>query len=77
MRNRRAEERHHRVADELLDRAAVSLELAADPGVIGPEHGTDVLGIEPFRLLREADEVAEEDGDDFSLLSRRTRCGQR
>ena len=30
VRDRRAEERHHRVADELLDRAAVALELRAE-----------------------------------------------
>ena len=34
VRDRRAEERHHRVADELLDRAAVALELGAQPRVV-------------------------------------------
>jgi hypothetical protein len=34
MRNRSAEERDNRVADELIDRAAVSLELVAKPGVM-------------------------------------------
>ena len=34
VRHRRAEDRHHRVADELLDRAAEALDLAGDTFVI-------------------------------------------
>ena len=34
VRGRRAEERHHRIADELLDGAAVALELGADALVV-------------------------------------------
>ena len=47
---RRAEERHHRVADELLDGAAVSFELGANALVVRPEDRLDVLGIQ--RLAR-------------------------
>ena len=57
---RRAEERHHRVADELLDRAAVPFELGADALVVRPENRLDVLRVERLRARREADEVAEE-----------------
>jgi len=45
MRRRRTEERHHRVADELLDRAPVALELVLEAGLIGDEERGDVLGI--------------------------------
>ena len=64
---RRAEERHHRVADELLDRAAVALELGADALVVRAEERLDVLGVERLRACGEADEVAEDDRDDLAL----------
>ena len=46
VRDRRAEHGHDRVADELLDRAAVSLELLAHAREIRREQGAHVLGIE-------------------------------
>ena len=67
-----AEERHHRVADELLDRAAVALELGAHALVVGAEYRLDVLGIERLGLRREPDEVAEDDRDDLPLSPRCT-----
>ena len=67
VRGRRAEERHHRVADELLDGAAVALELGADALVVRAEERLDVLGVELLGPLREADEVAEDDRDDLAL----------
>ena len=36
----------------------------------GRLHGAHVLGIEPLRLAREADEIGEQDGDDLALFSR-------
>ena len=54
VRDRRAEQRHHGVADELLDRAAVALELRADALVVRAEHRLDVLGVERLRLRGEA-----------------------
>ena len=48
VRDRRAEDRHHRVADELLDRAAVPLELAAEPRVVRRERRAHVLRVEPL-----------------------------
>ena len=72
MRSRRAEERHDRVSDELLDGAAVALELRADTVVVWAENGAHLLGIELLGLCGEADEVAEEDGDDLALLA----CGR-
>jgi hypothetical protein len=68
VRDGRAEERHHGVADELLDRAVVPLELAAQPGVARGERGAHVLVVELFRLRGEADEVGEEHSHDLPLF---------
>ncbi len=81
-RRRRAEDRHHGVADELLHRAAVALELEAHALVIAGEDRPHVFGIELLGLRGEADEVGEEDGDDLALLLRarglgRERCRAR
>jgi hypothetical protein len=77
VRDRRAEHRHHGVADELLDRAAEPLELLPQPPVIRPDPRPHVLGIDSVRSRREADQVAEQDGDDFPLLPGRRCLGQR
>ena len=44
VRDRRAEERHHRVADELLDRSAETLELGAQMRVVRREHARTSSG---------------------------------
>ncbi len=67
VRRRSAEQRHGRVPDELLDRAAVALELLADALVVRAEERCDVLRIHRLRTRREADEVAEHDRDDLSF----------
>ena len=78
MRGRRAEQRHHRVADELLDGAAMALELGADALVVRAEERLDVLGIHRLGPGGEADEVAEDDRDDLALAARcARRHGQR
>jgi hypothetical protein len=56
VRNRRTEERHDRIADELLHRAAEPLELASQALVIGTEDRLDVFGVE-LLARREADQV--------------------
>src|SRR5262249_34515724 len=48
VRDGRAEERHHRIADELLHRPAVALELAPYMRVVRIEKRADVLWIEAF-----------------------------
>ena len=68
VRERRPEERHHRVADELLHRPAEVLELPAQPRVIRREQLAHVLRIHPLGPRREPNEVGEEDGDDLPLL---------
>ena len=70
VRDRRAEDGHHRVADELLDRAAEALELGAQARVVGPQERPDVLWVELLGARREADEVGEEHRDDLALLAR-------
>ena len=70
VRHRRAEQRHHSVADELLHRAAVVFELRANARVVRAEDGLHVLRVHRLRLRREADEVAEQDRDDFALSAR-------
>jgi hypothetical protein len=75
VRDGRAEERHDRVPDEFLHRAAVPLELGANPRVVGPQDRLHVLRIERLRPRGEAHEVAEEDGDDLSLAASLARHG--
>ncbi len=70
MRDGCAEERHHRVADELLDRPAEALELAPHVRVVGREHRADILRIELLRACREADEIDEEHRHDLPFLPR-------
>src|SRR5207245_8332133 len=66
-RDRRTEQRHHCVADELLHHPAPALELVAQALVVRREDSLDVLRIEPLGLRREADEVGEEDGENLAL----------
>src|SRR5581483_6586859 len=74
---RHPEDRHHRVADELLERPAVPLDRRAGDVEV-PGH--DVA--DRFRIARlgeggRARDVAEEDGDDLPLLARRRRGERR
>ena len=55
MRERSPEERHHRVADELLDGPAALLELAAQPLPVRREHGANLLRIELLGTRGETD----------------------
>ena len=65
--NGRAEESHHRIADELLHRAAEPLELATQALVVGTENRLDVFGIELLCTRCEADEVGEQHRHHFAL----------
>src|SRR5581483_10830367 len=69
VRGGRAEERHHRVADELLDRAAEAFELGPQRGLQPLEERGDVLGVERLRARREAREIAEQDRHDLALAA--------
>ena len=70
VRGRCSEERHDRVADELLHGAAVALELCPDALVVRAEECLDVFGIHRLGACGEADEVAEDDRDDLALAPR-------
>ena len=71
VRDRGAEDRHHRVADELLDGAAEALELVPEAGVVRAEQRAHLLGIHLLGARREADEIGEEHGHDLALLEPR------
>jgi hypothetical protein len=71
VRDRRPEDREHAVAEELGHPSAVALDLALDPRVERPERALHLLRIGAVRPRREADEVAEQHGDEPPLL--RTR----
>ncbi len=75
MRDRRAEDAHDCVADELLDCPSVTLELVPQPVVIRRENCANVLGVEPLGASRRADEVGEDHRDDLPLFS--TQCRHR
>ena len=77
VRDRRAEDGHDRVADELLDGASEALELRAHLRVVGLEQAAHILRIHALGACREADEVAEEAGDDLALLARAAPALQR
>ena len=70
VRDRCAEHRHDRIADELLDGAAVALELGAHLRVVRLQQPAHVLRVHALGARGEADEVAEEAGDDLALLAR-------
>src|SRR5439155_12046138 len=74
VRGRRPEQRHHRVADELLYGPAAFLELTAQPLPVRREHGADILRIELLGPRGETDEICEKHGDDLALLARRLTC---
>ena len=67
VRDRRAEDRHRRVADELLHGAAVAFELRTYAGVVAAELGGDVLRVELLRARGETDQIGEQDRDDLPL----------
>ena len=79
LRDRRAPERHHGVADELLDAAAVALDHVPRRLEVAREELARLLGVAALGLRREADEVGEEDGDDAPLGNGRGSggCGRR
>jgi len=69
VRDRRPEDTHDCVADELLHGSSELLELSAHLLVVRPEDVPNVLGVELLGARGEANEVHEEHGDDPPLLS--------
>src|SRR5262249_9174747 len=68
VRGRGAPDANDRVADELPDGSAESLDLPPELCVIRAETRENVLRIRSLRCGREADEVAKENADDLALL---------
>ena len=61
VRDRRPEQRHHPVAEELVDRPFVVVHLVQDHLEGAVHDGVDVFGVELFRHRREARHVREQD----------------
>jgi hypothetical protein len=70
------EDRHDRIADELVEGAPKPLDLPTQPDVVGAQHGPDVLGVGLVRTCREANKVAEQHGNDLALLVGRSVCSR-
>ncbi len=74
---RKAEHGHDRVADELLDHAAVPLQLRPHCVEVARHHLAQGLGVELLAHRRRALEIGEDDGHDFPELLRRRRFRER
>ena len=66
-----APDRHHRVADELLDCPPVALDDVTGELEVAREELAGRLGVAPFGERREAHEIGEEDRHDAALGDRR------
>jgi hypothetical protein len=73
VRDRRAENRHHVVADVLVDGAAEALDLVAQAAQAALHEALDRLGIHLLRHRRVTRQVGEDDGYLAALLRERTR----
>ena len=62
-----AEHRHHRVADELLDRAFVGLDDLLHPLEIAGEQTLEGLRVDRLAKRSRADDIAEQDGDELAV----------
>ena len=63
-----AEDCHHGIADELLDRASVLLDALARDRVVAGEQAAHLLRVEVLAERGRARHVGEEDGDDAALF---------
>ena len=66
-RRAQAERGHHRITDELLERAAVPPDRVADDREVGVLDRRHVLGVETLGERREIDQVSEQHGHDPAL----------
>ena len=69
VRHRRPEDRHDGVADVLVDRPAVALDLARQRAKERGQDSTQVFGVEPFPERGRARQVGEQDGDQTPVLA--------
>jgi hypothetical protein len=75
--DRDAEHGHHRVADELLDRAAVMLEHGAHLREVPAHDGAQGFRVEPLAEGRRTGDVRKQDRDRLANLVRRLGLGER
>ena len=68
MRGWEAEDCHHGIADELLDRASMLLDALARDRVVAGEQAAHLLRVEVLAERGRARHVGEEDGDDAALF---------
>ena len=71
MQHRHPEDRHHRVADELLDRAAVALDHPSRRIEVPAHHLPEAFRIEPLPQSRRPGHIAKQHRDRLTLLARR------
>ena len=74
--DRRPEDRHDRVADELLEHAAVVLDPLLRLRVIELQGLANILGVGAFGSGSKADQVDEQNGDELAFLARRRSLGE-
>jgi hypothetical protein len=75
VRDRDPEDRHDRIADELLDRPLVPLDDRPEILEVAAHARPQRLGIGRFAEGRGADEIAEENRDDLALLAHARSLG--
>ena len=75
--DRHAEDRHDRVADELLHGPAVALDDHLRRLEVAGHHPAQALRVDPLAERGRAGHVAEEDGDDLARLADEARLGER
>ena len=74
---RHSENGHHRVADELLDDAAMPPDRFARYVEVARQDTTQAFGIQPLAESSRADDVAEQHGDRLPALRAFVVCGKR
>ena len=77
MRAPQAEDGHHRVADELLDRAAVRRYDFLGDRVVARQQRAQVLRIQALAQRGRARYVGEENGDDTALVAHQSESKAR
>ena len=73
VRDRRPEDAHDGVSDELLDRSAEGLDHPPQRRVIRREDGPNVLGVKSLGARRESDQIGEQHRNDPPFLAVRPR----
>ena len=69
VRDRRPEDRHDGVADVLVDRPAIALDLARQRGEERGQDSTQVFGVELFPERGRAGQIGEQDRDETPVLA--------